>query len=162
MGGFARRDLEVVGVQCLEKGDAVGVEGGGKKADARAGSRLGEIAEGLERQFQLLHHLEHVLAVAGGGGLVFGLRRTGPDRGLRAEGLELDVIGAGICRGADKVLGQRDIAVVVYAGFGDDDDVGICGVHAASRRWKLLLSSARKSEERSSTPTMRAADFPSP
>lgn len=90
-----------------------------------------------DAQFQLAQHRKLRLGLIGGARLVVGLGRAQGGETLGAEGLEFDQIGAGLGGDIDQTLGEREVAVMVDAGFGDDEAVvrhaGLLGLFRQAR-----------------------------
>src|SRR6185436_4283903 len=148
IGDLARADLEGRQRQLArEEAHARQVEGRREEGDtALPRARQQRAMIGL-RQLELAHHLELAFRRPGARNLVLRLGRLAADHLAGAEGLELVHVGAGRGGGVDHRERALERAVMVHAGFGDDQH----RAHASPARKKCFCRrSARGTLRRTS------------
>ena len=80
-----------------------------------------ELPVHVSGEFQTAKHLVLGFVAVRGLSLVVSLFGRARDLAVGAESLELDEIRPGLSSRIDQLLGQPDVAVMVDAGFGDDE-----------------------------------------
>ncbi len=130
VGDFAGGHLDAFHAECQQEIGGRLVEGRGHELNAHLGAAREELAVQVFRHLQRLQH-GVLVAVAGLPLLVFGFFSARRDQLVRRETLELDGIRAAARRRVDQLHGQSGIAVVVDAGFRNDEGFHGRGIYHA-------------------------------
>ena len=149
--------------QRMEVIGALFIKGRGHEHDALLLAVAVQLRKGLQWQFKALEHVELALGLARILGLIFCLRCVGGDEVLGLKGLEFHRIRSGFFGGQDELFGEIEAAVVVHAGFGDDEagafggdqGLGVGHFEADARAWNARTQAAATWPPWVTTPSTR-------
>ena len=99
------------------------VEWCGKKADPQLAAAFEQPAVAFMAQRQFAHHFKLAIVIPGCLALIFGLWGVNADNFLGDKRLKLNEVRAGIRRAVYHLHRPVFVAVMIYAGFGDDLNV---------------------------------------
>ena len=165
IGQIARTDLEVRDATVAhEQVQALRVERRGQEGDAARRTAFDQPQMAVARQLQPAQHRVLRLRRIGGGGLVVRLAGAAAGQAVRLEALELHRIDARPRSGIDHRQRRLQVAVVVDAGLGDDEDGPLPRHHgqAPAMSKKRFFSSASGGGAALTAATMCSALWPSP
>ena len=109
-------------VETQQQIDALDIKTGGEKANVARRTMGDEFPVHVLREFQAAKHLILGFFVAHGLGLVVCFLGAARNLAVGVEGLEFDKISTSLSGRINELLGQPDVAIMVNASFGDDEN----------------------------------------
>ena len=122
VGDFAGRNLEIVLTQAQQQINALNIKTGREKADVSHGTVRDEFAVHVLSEFKAAQHLMLGFFAVRGLGLVVRFFGSARDLAAGIKSLKFDKISTSLSGSINEQLGQPEVAIVVNASFGDDEN----------------------------------------
>ena len=121
VGDLAGRNLEVILPKTQQQIDALDIETGREKADVARGTMRHKLLVHRLSKLQTTKHFMLRFTAIRSLGLIVRLLGGARDLAVGVKGLKLDEIHTGLSSHIDQLLGKVEVAIMVNAGFGDDE-----------------------------------------